>query len=233
MAHIVARTELTVGHVEEVAVAEELPQERPGIDMDLVIGGVTVVNLAVDRDGAVGRDRKAVQQLFEVGAVVFVVAEGDARRASRLLGGSLLSVGAGEGDGGGVLVQLGKLDGELPGSAHDQGGQEAGPVGPLEVVERPPDPVVVEQGGLAGMEAEGFGDPPGHPSGDGVQRLACQQEVSQQDGEGDGGRQGRRASGQGRQVPFEQLGQLEPKQEVPHQGRGADIEGFQGNLLPG
>jgi hypothetical protein len=34
-------------------------------------------------------------------------------------------------------------------------------------------------------------------------------------------------------VPFEQLGQLEPKQEVPHQGRGADIEGFQGNLLPG
>ena len=77
--HVLAGAELAVGHVQDVGVADDLPQERPRVRVDLVVGGVAVVGLAMDRDGAVGRDGDAVEQLLQVGAVVLVVAEGDAR----------------------------------------------------------------------------------------------------------------------------------------------------------
>ncbi len=91
--------------------------------MDLIIGGVAVVGLAMDRDRAVGADRDAVQQLFEIGAVVLAVAEGDARRPVGLLGAGLRRVGAREGDGGGVLVKLAQVDVELADGTDDQGGE--------------------------------------------------------------------------------------------------------------
>jgi hypothetical protein len=148
----------------------------------LVIGGVAIVRLAVDRHGPIGGDGDAVQQLLEVGAVVLVVAEGDARRPARLLGGGLRGVGAAEGDGGGVLMQLSQVNGELPDGSQHQGGQQAGTVGPLQMVKRPADPVVVEQGNLVGFQAEVLGDTPGHPGGEGIQRLAGQEQVGQQHG---------------------------------------------------
>jgi hypothetical protein len=52
----------------------------------LVVGDVAVVGLAMDRQGAVGADRDAEEELLQIGAVVLVVAEGDARRAVALLG---------------------------------------------------------------------------------------------------------------------------------------------------
>ncbi len=94
------------------------------------------------------------------------------------------------------------------------------------------DAVVVEQSGLAGLQAQVFGDAAGRPGGDGIQGLACQEQVAEQDAEGHRGGQGRPASGQGRQVPREQLGELQALQEVLQEGRRADLEGFQGSLLP-
>src|SRR5262249_11151064 len=77
MAHVVTRAELAVGHVEEVSMASHLAQEVPGLGMDLIIGDVAVVDLAMDRHGAVGAHRDAEEQLLQVGAVILVVAEGD------------------------------------------------------------------------------------------------------------------------------------------------------------
>src|SRR5205823_6938462 len=117
--------------------------------------------------------------------------------------GGLAGVVAAEGDGGGVLVQLLQADVKIPDGAQDQGGQQAGTVGTSEVVQGPADAVVVEQADLAGLQPQVLGDAPGHPPGDGVQRLPGQQQVGEQDGEGDGRGQGRRAAGQRRQVLLE------------------------------
>ena len=55
-----------------------------------------------------------------------------------------------------------------------QGGQQAGPVGTLEVIQSAADAVVVEQGDLAGLEAQVLGDAAGGPGGHAVEGLAGQ-----------------------------------------------------------
>jgi hypothetical protein len=95
----------------------------------------------------VGGHGQDLHQLFEVGPVVFGVAEGHrrgglaaARRAVRAL------VGAVHADRGGVVAQLRGVDAELGCHADDQLGGHAGPVGVKQPVQRPPDPVVVKPG---------------------------------------------------------------------------------------
>src|ERR1019366_590771 len=109
----------------------------------------------------------AEEQLFQIGAVVLVVAEGDARRPTGGVGGSLSGILAGEGDRRGVLVELGEIDVELADGPPDQGDRQAGAVGAGEVVEGTSDAVVVEEGDLLGKEAEVFGDEASGPAGDG------------------------------------------------------------------
>src|SRR6185369_13837265 len=69
-AQVVAAAQLAVGDVQEATMADELTQERPGIEVDCVIAGVAVVQFAVQRHRSVVADGNAVQQLFEIGAVV-------------------------------------------------------------------------------------------------------------------------------------------------------------------
>jgi len=64
----------------------QLAEEVPGLDVDLVVADVAVVSLGVDGDGAVGADGAAEQELFQVGSVILVVAEGDAWRPARSFG---------------------------------------------------------------------------------------------------------------------------------------------------
>jgi hypothetical protein len=87
VSQVLARAQFAISHMQEVAVADDLPQKGPGVLVDLIVGGVAVIDLTMDRDGAVGRDGDAVEQLLPVGAVVLVVAEGDAWRATGLVGG--------------------------------------------------------------------------------------------------------------------------------------------------
>jgi hypothetical protein len=98
--------------------------------VDLVVGGVAVVGLAMHRHGAVSRDGHAVQQLLEVGPVVLVVAEGDPGRPVGLLGRGLVGVCPREGDGGRVLVLFAQVDAEGGDGAQDQGGEQAGAIAP-------------------------------------------------------------------------------------------------------
>ena len=66
--------------------ADQLAQEVPGLDVDLVVSNVAVVGLAMDGHGPVGADRDAKQQLFQIGSMILVVTESDARRAVNLHG---------------------------------------------------------------------------------------------------------------------------------------------------
>ncbi len=121
-------------------------------------------------------------------------------------------------------MKLGEIDVELADGPPDQGDQQAGAIGAGEVVEGTSDAVVVEKGDLLGKEAEVFGDAASGPAGDGIERLAGEQEVGQQDGEADRGGQSGGASGQRREVLLEQGAQVEPLKEEPDQRRGTDLE---------
>jgi len=164
-----------------------LAEEVPRFDVDLVVGDVAVVCLAMDRHGTVGADRDAEQQLLQVGAVILVVAKGDARRSVALFGWCLVLVGPREGDCRGVIVRLPQLDLELTHGADDEGGQQRGAVGLIEAVEGAAKAIVTEEVGLPWLETQVLGDTAGGPRRESVEGTACQQEVGDEDAEGDSG----------------------------------------------
>ena len=102
------RGQLAVGHVEEVASAGQLAEQVPGVAVGLVVRHVAAFRAEVQGHAAVGSDREDEQQLFQVGTMVLVVAEGDGQGGTPQE--SLLHRGAGvrsaEGDGGRIVVQL-------------------------------------------------------------------------------------------------------------------------------
>ena len=224
--HVAPVAELAVGHIQEVGTADDLAERPPGLAVDLAIRGVAVVNLAVDGHGPVGSHRAVVEQLLEIGPVIFVVAVGDARRALVLHSGRLVGKLPGESDGGRVLVHL--VPGELEGAdgAQGHGGQQTGALGAKQVVQGTPTAVVVEPSALFGKEAEVFRDEARGPGGDAVEGLTGQQEVAEQDTQDGGGRQLGLAAGQTRQVPIEQAGQVKPLQEAAHHRCSANLKGF-------
>ena len=230
-AQVRARAAFAIGHVQKVAVADNPLHKQPGVAMNVVVAGVAVVEFAVDRHGAVGRDGHAVQPLLEIGSVVLVVAQGDARRPVGLLGRSLAGVRAAEGDGGGVLMLLAPVDGQGRDRAEDQGREQAGAIGPVQVIQGAAGPVVVAQGGLTGRKAQGRGDASRRPRGQGVQGLACQQQVGEQNPPDGGPGQGGRAAGQRRQVPLEQTGPVEAIQPEADQRGRTDLQGLQTQTL--
>src|ERR1019366_1087257 len=114
-------------------------------------------------------------QLFEVGAVVFGVSEGDRRGGLAATDGDArCPVVAVHRDGCRVVVQLGCVHGELTDCAWHDSGQQAGPVGVEQRLQGPADPVVVERVDV------GFGQPQqarvvaGCPLAQAVQGFAAQ-----------------------------------------------------------
>ena len=184
--HVLGGGELAVGDVEEVAAAGQLAEELPGVDMGAVVGGVAALDAEVHRHGAVARDGEDVEELLEVGAVVLVVAVGDGQaelppQGPLAVGGLVVAV---EGDGGGVVVQLVEIDGELADRVGHDGEGERGDVGVEEAVEAAADAVVVERGELRRGQSQQSGAVPRGPLADAVEGLARDQEVLEQDQEG-------------------------------------------------
>src|SRR4051794_40351494 len=138
--------------------ADELPQERPRLDVNVAVGGVTVVDLAMHRHGTIGADGDAEEQLLEVGPVVFVIAKGD-QGWSLGTGGLLALVLAGEGDAGGVVMGLLKVEVKLLDDTADKGSEQGGAVGVVQRVQGTTNPVVFEQGGLTWCQAKVLRDP--------------------------------------------------------------------------
>jgi hypothetical protein len=134
--------------VEEVDPPQHRHQLIPGRDVGGVVGGVAVGEPVGDRDRPVGGHREDPHQLLEVGAVVLGVPEGDHRggfAAARSAG--RVSVDPGHADRGGVVVQLGRVYPELGDHLEHELGEQAGPVGVEQPLQRPTHPIIVDRPG--------------------------------------------------------------------------------------
>ena len=227
--HVLGGGQLAVGDVEEVAPAGQLAEEVPGVAVRAVVGGVAALDAELHRHGAVAGDREDVEQLLEVGAMVLVVAPGDgqpqpAPQGPLLIGGLVIAV---EGDGGGVVVQLVEIDGELADGVDDDGQGEGGDVGVEEAVEAAADAVVVERGELGGGQAEEFGDVSGGPLADAVEGLAGDQEVLEQEQQPGGGGDARAPVLAWEMVAEDRL-EAEAVEEAVEDRQGTDGVGVEG-----
>jgi hypothetical protein len=95
------------------------------------------------------------------------------------------------------------------------------------MVQSAADTVIVEQHGLAGFQAEGFGDAAAGPIRQGVQGLPGQQQIVQQHLQDycrgyEGGTPRQR-----RKVPLEQAGQIEAVEQALQHWHGTDFQGLQ------
>ena len=158
---------------------------------------------------------------FQIGAEILVVSLADRRR--RLATAfSAVGVGivAGHGDGGRVVVQLGGLDAELADHSQDGGGDQARSVTVEEPVQRPADPVVVEELDLARTEPEHGGVVARRPLPERVDRPVTGHDVADQ--HGDHRRGGQPQPGiVGGQDGAQMLGQTHPSQKEVHHRQAA------------
>ncbi len=128
--------------------------------MGRAVLGVPVRYLDVDRHGAVATDGKDPEQVLEVRAVILVMAEGhDEGRLSPHERAGCPIVGAVQGEARRVVVELRERDLELLDHVDHEIGQQGAAVGVEQPIQRPPDPIVVQESGLVGLEPEQGGHP--------------------------------------------------------------------------
>ncbi len=138
--------QLGVGHVEEIFAADQRAQVVPGVDVGDVVGDIARYHPMGDGHRAVGADGEDPHQLAQIGPVVLVVTEGDRGGGFAAPGSAVgLAMVAGEGDTGGVVVQLGAVDPKGPHRAQHHLGQKRGPIGVEEPVQAAADAIIVEQ----------------------------------------------------------------------------------------
>ncbi len=213
--------ELGVGHVEEVGPPEQLDEGVPGGDVGGVVVGGAALDAVGDRHRPVGGDGEDPHQLLEIGAVVLVVAEGDRRgRLAAPDSPGRRAVGAREGDRRRVVVQLGAVDLELGDGPQHERRHEARAIGVEQAKQGSADPVVVQQGRLAGAEPEHRRAEGSRPLAERVDGLSVEHQVAHHDPEGDGRRQLHAAILVGH-VALEELGHRETPQEVVDDRHGA------------
>ncbi len=86
------RTELGVGHIEKVGTPDQRPKGVPGFDVRAVVGDIAIAGAVVHGHRPIGAHGQDPQQLFEIGAMVLVVAMRDTQGRLAAL---LVPVGAG------------------------------------------------------------------------------------------------------------------------------------------
>ena len=173
IAHVLPCGQLRVGDVEKVNGALQLSQQVPGLAMRLVVGEVPVAGEEVHRYGAVSRHGEVVEELFEIGPVVLVVAPSD-RMDDLAPPCALLAsafVAPAEGDGRGVVVKFLEIDLELLDHVDDDGKDYRGAVRFEEPVEAAANPVVVEMWDVTGLQPDEVRCQAACPFSDTVDRL--------------------------------------------------------------
>ena len=85
VAHLFAATQLRVRHVDEVTATGDPAQILPDLDVGLVIGGVAVEALVVNRYRPVSADGEAEKKLLQIGPKVLVVSMGEKHRRLTLV----------------------------------------------------------------------------------------------------------------------------------------------------
>jgi hypothetical protein len=163
--HVLARTQLGIGHVEEVCASGHRLQGVPGLDVGARIAGVAVGAAKRHWHVAVGAHREDEQQLLEVRAVLLAVAVGqDWRRAPADPAAGGCAVAAAEADRGGVVVELLEPHPEaLPDGQHELG-QQRRAVRIVKAVQGATEPVVAQVLHVLRADAE-------HATGEAVHRL--------------------------------------------------------------
>jgi hypothetical protein len=66
--------DLAVGHIEEIGLAGNPAQGIPGLNVHGIIGAIAGIGFIVNRDRPISADREVVDNLLEIGAMVFAVA---------------------------------------------------------------------------------------------------------------------------------------------------------------
>src|SRR4051794_26461680 len=141
-----------------------------------------------------------------------------------MVGGLVIAV---QGDGGGVVVQLVEIDGELADRVGHDGEGERGDVGVEESVEAAADAVVVERRELGGDQPQPLRGVSGRPLAEAVEGLARDQEVLEQDHQpGGGGYAGPPVFG--REVIAEEGLEAEPAEDDLEDRQRGETAGGQG-----
>ena len=186
-----------------------------------VVGDIARDHPVGDGHRPVGADGQDPHQLAQIGPVVLVVTEGN--RGGRLAAPETavrLAIVPGEGDAGGVVVQLGAVDPESPHRAQDHLGQQAGPIGVEEPVQAAADAIIVEQLDLAGVQTQKARIIRGGPLAERVDRLVVHDQVAHHHPQG-----GRWGQAKPAIVAGHMAGQgvieADPAQEVVHDRQGA------------
>src|SRR5476651_619228 len=72
--HVLDRYQLAVGHVEKVAASGDLAEQVPGGAVGTVVGDIAIGGAVVNWHTAVVSNGEDIEQLFQVGSMVLVVA---------------------------------------------------------------------------------------------------------------------------------------------------------------
>ncbi len=179
--HVLARTQLAVGDVQEVAPAGHRLERVPGLDVGDRVVRVAVAAAKRHGDVAVGAHGQDEQQLLEVRAVRLRMSVGDGRAgASADLAATGAAVAAAEADRCGVVVELVEAHPEaLPNGQHQLGEQRRA-VGIEQPVQGAAEPVVAQVFHLLGADAEHAIGKAVHGLVLTVDRLALHDDRSQQ-----------------------------------------------------
>ena len=163
--HVLARAQLAVGHIQEVAAAGHRAQRVPGVDVGDRVAGVAVGAAERHGDVAVGAHGQDEQQLLEIGPMRLRMPVSDRRGGASADPAALRGpVAATEADRCGVVVELLEAHAEALPDGQDELGEQRRAVGVEQPIQGAAEPVVAEMAHLQGADAE-------HAVGEAVHRL--------------------------------------------------------------
>ena len=84
MRQLLMGTDLAIRYIQKIGGTGNLTQRIPGLNVQGIIGAITGVGFIVKGDRAIGADREVVDDLLEIGAMVFAVALGKVQPGGRL-----------------------------------------------------------------------------------------------------------------------------------------------------
>ena len=84
MRQLLMGADLAVSHIQEIGFTGNPAQRIPSLNVQGIIGAITGVGFIVNGDRAIGADREVVDDLLEIGAMVFAVALGKVQPRGRL-----------------------------------------------------------------------------------------------------------------------------------------------------
>ena len=170
--------QFAIRHIDEVGALEQPAQALMVLPVQAIVGLIARIDLMHQRHRPVRRDRQTQNQLFEVGPVILVVAEGQGFR--RLPAGIV----AAESYRGGVLMDLRAVQPKGFDGAQGQVEEDVLVAAVVKTFQGLADAVVVQAGGFGCIQAQARFIQGRQPVGQGIQRHGGGEDIVDQQGEG-------------------------------------------------